>query len=191
MYASCQTSKYHHIVQRYYLPSWAVFECSPIDYTGVWKGWHRNGVLSYKGNFINGKEEGNSLFFHDDGKIDLSFNFKNGIKIGTQTTYYHNGNKHMEHIYDDSGHLLHYTNWWNNGNKSLVQDFSSKGEVLKTWYHNGDIREINNFVKGKYFMIKWNQDGTLNKKTYYDTKGKFLKRELFEKGKLVKTEVDE
>ncbi|PCJ54672.1 MAG: hypothetical protein COA79_21730 [Planctomycetota bacterium] len=34
----------------------------------------------------------------------------------------------------------------------------------------------------------WNEDGTLNKKEYYDEKGKFLKRELFEKGKLVKTE---
>ncbi|PCJ56941.1 MAG: hypothetical protein COA79_17540 [Planctomycetota bacterium] len=35
----------------------------------------------------------------------------------------------------------------------------------------------------------WNKDGTLNKKEYYDPKGIFQKRELFEKGKLVKIEV--
>lgn len=60
------------------------------------------------------------------------------------------------------------------------------------WYESGKVKDQNIYNKGKRISKKeFNIDGTLNKKEYYDSKCKFLKRELFENGKVVEVEVED
>jgi len=64
--------------------------------------------------------------------------------------------------------------------------------VHQYWYDNGILSLNIKYKNGKINLKeKWALDGSLTKKEYYDPKGNFLKREFFEKGKRVKTEVVE
>ncbi|PCJ56727.1 MAG: hypothetical protein COA79_18150 [Planctomycetota bacterium] len=138
MYGSCQSSKWHYIVQNYYTPSWVPFRDEYTfevmaetnigglifieDFTGIWKKWDKQGRKISLNTYINSIESGKQFEWYKSGAISIKKMCNNGLLISIE---------------------------------------------------------------------KRNEDGTLNLKEYYDPKGKFLKRELFEKGKLVKTETEE
>ncbi|PCJ53815.1 MAG: hypothetical protein COA79_22380 [Planctomycetota bacterium] len=159
MYGSDQSSKYHYIIQSYYMPDYLPelmikkritdYERfnSSREFTGKWVSWYKNGVKFCEGEMGNGKEYGKSVIWFENGSKYVESEMNNGLINGKATIWYENGMKEFE--------------------GQCVDDLPL--DVLKFW----------------------NQDGTLNKKEYYDSKGKFQKRELFEKGKLVKTETDE
>lgn len=138
MYGNCQSSKFHYLMQAYWMPQNAPILISKNryndiseknlvlkvdeDYSGEWYWWPQHGGGYSRTNYLHGKKNGKS------------------------------------------------TGWDEFGNKLLEYE----------WVNNTLISEIS-----------WNQDGTLNKKEYYNNNGEFQKRELFEKGKLIKTETTE
>ena len=111
-----------------------------------------------------------NTWFQSGAKFSES-EMKDGLENGIGTLWFDNGTKYVESEMKDGLVNGKSTIWHENGVKWVEGSFKD-GE------HNG-------------LSVTWNKDGTLNKKDYYDEKGNFQKRELFEKGKLVKTEVVE
>lgn len=138
MYGNCQSSKYHYLMQAYWMPQNApililkeryndLSEKNSVlkvgeNYTGEWYWWPQNGGGYSLTNYLNGKKNGKST------------------------------------VWDEFGNKLIEYEWVNN---TLILE------------------------------ISWSQKGTLNKKEYYGVNGDFQKRELFEKGELIKTEMAE
>jgi len=210
MYGNSQTSKWHYMAQRYWMPKylpeklvddqlwWGYhsyssnnysipvifpnrlmfsihqgtysFQKIDLKYTGVWQAWDIDGELEHKGSFKNGIEHGLHNFYSKD-RLYYEGTWANGKKDGEHTAYYDNSRKN----YVVNFYLGNYS-----------------GDV-KSWFYDGTKEYEGQFSDDFPVGIhsEYNKDGTLNKKEYYDLKGNFQKRELFEKGKLVKTEVEE
>ena len=49
---------------------------------GPWEIYHKNGQLSWKGNFVNGKRNGFCESYWESGQVFFKGNFLNGIEIG-------------------------------------------------------------------------------------------------------------
>jgi antitoxin component YwqK of YwqJK toxin-antitoxin module len=58
---------------------------------GYWEDYYLNGVLSYKGSFINGKKDGVWEEYWRNGKLYSKGNYVNGIWEGNWEWYYDNG----------------------------------------------------------------------------------------------------
>jgi len=119
-------------------------------------------------------------------------------------------------IYDKYSGKWH--RWYKSGNKEASSDIINSLVHGKSigWFENGNLKFVCEFIDGKangssefwhlngvkscawiykndniISSIYWNVDGNILLKEYYGSKEKLQKRELFEKGKLVKTEVVE
>ncbi|PCJ55058.1 MAG: hypothetical protein COA79_21210 [Planctomycetota bacterium] len=108
--------------------------------------------------------------WYEDGEERGVYNFKKGYWVGKSKEWYLDGRLHSIIDCNQLNKTTKFEQWYKNGNKSFIKIYRA----------------------GKYISkVHWNKDGSLNMKEYYDTKGNSQKRELFEKGKLVGTEVVE
>lgn len=179
MYGSCQTTKYHYIAQRYwmpdYLPEWLLknnrheFGNLIVDdnFTGKWIDWYKNGYRECEGYYVNGKETGILLGWNNEGVLLSKDNYKNGRLDGLCESWYENGNKYgVTRYLNDNEHGIQ-TWWFINNNKKMELTFKNNMQI-----------------SGLY----WLPDGTLYKKEYFGESGNFEKREFFEHKKIIKTE---
>ncbi|PCJ51380.1 MAG: hypothetical protein COA79_26415 [Planctomycetota bacterium] len=175
MYGSSQSSKWHYIIQRYYmivyLPRGMYIDLRvglsgmlpPRNYSGTWITWYKNGNLQSKVKINKGEEMAN-VWWNEDATL------------------------YKKEYYDSKGYLQKREHFKNN---KLIESISNALTIF--WYENGVKKSEEYYKDHKLYGLRiyWHKDGTLNKKEYYDSKGNFLKRMLFEKGQLVKTEVVE
>jgi antitoxin component YwqK of YwqJK toxin-antitoxin module len=66
------------------------------QYHGYWEWYHSNGNISWKGNFINGKEDGYWEDYWANGNLDYKGNFINGRPIGYWEWYHYCYNSIIE-----------------------------------------------------------------------------------------------
>lgn len=87
MYASCQTSKWHFIFQRYYvsayMPDWLNYDLGLSisyysNYTGVWTTWHHNGAMKSQGEYLNLVPIGEHLGWWENGALKSSAKYVKG-----------------------------------------------------------------------------------------------------------------
>jgi len=108
--------------------------------------------------------------------------------------------------------------WYRNGSKHYEENYKNgkRNGFSPVWYENGDVKAELNYIEGKMDGLQsfwylnrrkimtriynngvsvssvfWDKNGVINKKELFDPKGNPLKVEVFEKGKLVRTEVGE
>ena len=76
LFGSCQTSKYHYIVQCYYWPKqeFGIIDV-PNNYNGQWRMWNKNGKLQFSCFFINGKAHGVLKRWHGNGNLRSKDNY--------------------------------------------------------------------------------------------------------------------
>ncbi|PCJ54308.1 MAG: hypothetical protein COA79_22110 [Planctomycetota bacterium] len=99
-----------------------------------------------------------------------------------------------DHVYEIPDDTCEINHWDRKGGLVYSGKYENGVEIgdHKYWYDNGILSLKIKYKNGKINLKEnWALDGSLKEKEYYDQKGKFQKRELFEKGKLVKTEVEE
>ncbi|PCJ51442.1 MAG: hypothetical protein COA79_26280 [Planctomycetota bacterium] len=188
MYGSCQTSRYHYMCQMYWmeknLPEWMKSDKNLFyrikkvpqailrydDYSGIWRTWHRNWNIKSRFGYLRGNRHGWNDSFWDNGIKRVSCFYVEGKMQGMKKHWYPNEKK------------MYVGNYLNSFPEGKHEE----------WYDNGERRSVEEYHQRKLLSkVNWNPDGTLRSKEYYDSKGNFQKRELFEKGKLVKTEVEE
>jgi len=177
MYGSCQSSKWHYIIQNYYmeeqLPEWmlmnrmvynstgtkvikiAVYE----HYEGVWNEWYRNGNIKYSGTWKNKKTEGKHIAWYIN-------------EVKESVTAYNSG-KPVSLIY-----------WEENGEE--LQSW------FKTYHKNGTKKEIKTMMDGNVSSIEeWDENGSIVSKKYFEYGGEFIKKEYFKNNVVFKTETEE
>ena len=105
-----------------------------------------------------------------EGMLKIKANYKNGANHGEFSAWYDNGKRHYKaNLVNGEKHGKLF--WW-------MRDGSSY--CIQQWEFGVPI---SSFV--------YNKDGALNKKEYYNEKGNFQRRELFENNKPIKTETQE
>lgn len=114
MYGSCQTSKWHYIVQNYHMPSilpkWMLikerFSSGEIkvykNYTGKWMGWYKDGKKRYLSYILKGEVEGRIEEWYPNGTPQLLSFCKNGKRSGKHIEWHENGQKRCEIIYKEN-----------------------------------------------------------------------------------------
>ena len=104
-------------------------------------GFTKEGQVSYKGDFKNGKAEGLWITFFPDGKPRWEGIKKNGLNDGPFTMWYENGRKKLEGFYQNGKKHGKSTAWYQNGAKwqhKFYQDGTSIG-TWKKWDENGKL----------------------------------------------------
>ena len=95
---------------------------------GLWESYHKNGQLSSKGSYKDGKEDGLWEHYYDNGQLFLNANFEDGKEDGLWEYYY------------DNGQLLEKGNQKNGKQDGLWKYYNKDGTTRKT----------KNFKDGKF-----------------------------------------
>ena len=74
-------------------------------YTGKCYTTHDNGKLGMGGYYVNGKMNGNWIWWYKNGNKKRYTQYKNGVKHGKNIYYYKNGVKKSEIIYDNNRNI--------------------------------------------------------------------------------------
>ncbi|PCJ53326.1 MAG: hypothetical protein COA79_22885 [Planctomycetota bacterium] len=150
---------------------WPEYSRVEVNYSGFYHGWSINGILEYKGEYLNGKLDGDYEFYDDSGFILISGSKVKGIKHGVYRSFYKKNKIKFIIHYSDGKYEGMFESWFENGNKKyegLFLDGNAKG-----------LHE------------EWNKDGTFNIKAYYDSKDNFRRREFYQNNKLYQIEIEE
>lgn len=141
------------------------------NYTGVWNQWYRNGELKSMSILKNSKVNGLHETFFEDGSKQYSGGYINGKIDGKHQGWFVNGGQKFS-CFTVKGEMNgEYTRWR-----------SSSGSKESIRYFDKDVLRK---------LECWNENEAQSFIEYYDNKGNFLKRERFEKGKLIKTEMEQ
>ena len=76
---------------------------------GEGKFYTEDGMLSFQGNFADGKPDGVFYNYYPDGQIHNEMNYKNGIKDGSQKVYDEKGNLIAEVVFENGEPISGYT----------------------------------------------------------------------------------
>ncbi|MDC3218556.1 hypothetical protein OAU12_03350 [Flavobacteriaceae bacterium] len=90
-------------------------------YTGDCESRWINKQLKSSQHYVDGKDDGEWLFYYIDGTIQTKAYFKEGVRIGKWEYFYENGMPWKVQTYDSLGNK---TGKW--------KTFSEKGELIKT-----------------------------------------------------------
>ena len=63
----------------------------PKNYTGQWVTKYKNGQVSFKGKYVNGKQEGDCVYYFENGKIRFQGSYLSGLKTGEWVAYFDTG----------------------------------------------------------------------------------------------------
>lgn len=176
MYGSCQNSKFHYIVQAYYMPNLIRKDLDKerIDFTGKWTRWYKSGAKNDEG-YIGGKKNGNYTYWDESGVKTYEIEYKNGI-LNMRTWWYLSGLKEEVEEYKD-GELNKRTWWYNGGAKQAIvehKDYKVNGKFI-SWFESGAMKE-----EGEY------KDGILNGKfTIWFDSGKKKAECEYKDGKII------
>ena len=67
---------------------------------GLWKVYHPNGQLKYKGNYVNGYQDGYWEVYYSNGKLWHKGNYVNGDRHGYWEHYFTDGEVYYKGYYD-------------------------------------------------------------------------------------------
>ena len=119
------------------------------NYTGLWETYWPNGVIKFRANFVDGKEEGEWLCYWDNGNLaQRGVNVK-GVCDGVWTDYSYDGHKSRVGRYVNGKPEGLWVSFWDDGSVMHEQEyvgglehgysrhFSYEGELI----HEGEFRE--------------------------------------------------
>jgi len=127
-------------------------------------------VLDYKGEFDDGRMDGDGVLYHWNGKPEYDGDFKEGLYHGKGTLYYYDGTikyegKWKKGYYDNKG-TLYYSNgnieYEGEWNKGMLSGTTRDGRG-KSYYENGQLKYDGDWNKGEYHGKGklYNEDGSL------------------------------
>jgi antitoxin component YwqK of YwqJK toxin-antitoxin module len=163
-----------------------------IGLHGPYESYNEEGVLMSKGQYANGRANGEWRYYFFDGKLSEVKTFKDDFGIGTWIGYhYATGKVAYTEVYDNEKYywpIPHTTRFNEQGKivfeKEILQD--GKG-FERTYQDNGTPIETKIFYHGpselsEYFS--YFNSGQLKRKTYYRAKNDTLSAEYFEDGNI-------
>lgn len=118
-------------------------------YSGIWEIYWPNGVVKFRANYVDGKEEGECLCYWDNGNLA-----QRGVKVGGEcdgiwTDYDYEGYKTLQGRYVNGKQEGLWVSFWDDGSVMKEREyvaglehgysrhFSYEGELI----HEGEFRE--------------------------------------------------
>ena len=83
----------------------------PKNYTGEWVTKYKDGKVSFKGKYVNGKQVGECVYYFENGKIRFKGAYLDGLKDGEWTAYFDTGQIRFKAKYlkgDQVGDRVYY-----------------------------------------------------------------------------------
>ncbi|WP_017732228.1 toxin-antitoxin system YwqK family antitoxin [Nafulsella turpanensis] len=133
------------------------------DGKGTYKEFYPNGELKAEGLYIDGKSEGEWIFYHPNGAIEAKGSYLNGTRQGKWVYFHANGEKAAEGVYTDGLREGDWRFYHKNGQLSSegkMQEGQKDGYwvLYNRW---GDYKGEGNFVKGEGEYKEFHQNGRL------------------------------
>ena len=89
-FGSCQSTRFHYIVQIYILRD-IEDVYPPSKYTGVWRTWHKNGELESEFSYRNGKLHGECFCWSNLGVLRVYAKYRDGSLVEPPKIYSKDG----------------------------------------------------------------------------------------------------
>jgi len=136
----------------------------PVDYSGTWNMWERDGTLVYTINFLNGINHGYLLIYHGNGNIHTKDNWVNGQMNGPSFSYFPNGN--IDTVSGNKDGKIHgrMSSYYENGFLRFVCTFVDGDQSGLVRYYSNDGK-VNSLM-----YVNQNPNGTGAKETYIYSK---------------------
>lgn len=184
--------------------------CNGKKCNGLVEEFYINGNPKQSGVYDNGSIVGRIQTYYENGERQHLGQVKNGRRFNQWTWYFPNGQTEVIHQYDSFGRIEIELSFHENGkimeyqiNKNdsaclkLKNTYYESGQIssryfqpncdngneirhLRQYYNNGTLK-----IKGQY--LNRNKNGNFD---YYNNKGKIIKTEKYDNGKLIKTVIN-
>ncbi|MCE1187618.1 MAG: hypothetical protein LWX56_00635 [Ignavibacteria bacterium] len=170
LFCSCKNSISHDKLQVRNDIAYEVNQDKP--YSGEVVKKTSGGTKEYEENYVNGKLDGKTTWYHDNGKKSSVTNYVNGIIEGEKLEYYNDGNTQAVSNYKN-GQCVSQTRFYKNGQKMFEGKFFDGEELagnVKYYDENGavnyDVTIDNKKLYNRFFWKSSNEDAYyLNKHT--------------------------
>lgn len=139
---------------------------------GKWEYFHgRSGRLLSKGEYVDGKREGEWKWYYEDGTLKEVSRFKNGNREGESEQYFPNGLPSFKASYKNGSLDGNYTAYDISGYKTqsgTMENGKLEGTVT-TYYEDGTTKATINYLGGKLSgeLTLYSIDGKISKKVSY------------------------
>lgn len=163
-----------------------------IGLNGPYESYNEEGILIAKGQYENGRANGEWRYYFFDGKLSEVKTFKDDFGIGTWIGYhYATGKVAYTEVYDNEKYywpIPHTTRFNEQGKIVFEKEILQDGNGFERSYQdNGTPIETKIFYHGpselsEYFS--YFNSGQLKRKTYYRAKNDTLSAEYFEDGSI-------
>lgn len=161
-----------------------------IGLNGPYESYNEEGVLVAKGQYANGRANGEWRYYFFDGKLSEVKTFKDDFGIGTWIGYhYSTGKIAYTEVYDNEKYYwpVPHTSRYNEQGKVVYEkEIMKDGKGFeRSFFENGLPNEIKIFYHGPSELSEYYSyfnSGQLKRKTYYRAKNDTLSAEFFEDG---------
>ncbi|MDQ3111535.1 MAG: tetratricopeptide repeat protein, partial [Bacteroidota bacterium] len=139
---------------------------------GKWKYFHgRTGRLFSKGDYVNGKREGEWVWFYEDGTLKETSRFENGVREGKSEQFYDNGLPSFKTSYKNGLLEGEYSAYDITGYKtqSGIMSNGKLNGIVTTYHEDGTENAKLNYFNGQLSgeLIIYTIDGKVSKKANY------------------------
>jgi antitoxin component YwqK of YwqJK toxin-antitoxin module len=163
-----------------------------IGLHGPYESYNEEGVLMSKGQYANGRANGEWRYYFFDGKLSEVKTFKDDFGIGTWIGYhYATGKVAYTEVYDNDKYFwpVPKTTRYNEKGQVVYEKeilLDGKGYV-KSYFDNGLPNDITIYYHGPSEISEYYayfETGRLKRKTYFRAKNDTLSAEYFEDGSM-------
>jgi hypothetical protein len=163
---------------------------------GWFKSYYEDGTIKSSATFLNGLQNGKTVFFYKRGKMEQEVFWKNGKSYGNANYYFQNGKLDTYSCYDLFGEIMYVMKWDSLGNKikeeglaisinrqiNFPSDSVPLGKELTLNYTAAQPPNHTTFVKIKEINVKGEElseqtypiiENTVTYKKTFNHKGKY------------------
>jgi|TARA_Y100000031_G_C8158959_1_gene355970 antitoxin component YwqK of YwqJK toxin-antitoxin module len=123
---------------------------STEPFTGTVVSYHKNGQLSYKGTYKNGKKVGPFVSYHKNGQLWGKETYKDGERDGPYVSYHKNGQLWRKGTFKNGELDGPFVSYWNNGQlwgKGTYKNGKRDG-LLVVYHENGKLKSKGTYRNG-------------------------------------------
>ena len=163
-----------------------------LGLNGPYESYNEEGVLISKGQYIDGRKNGEWRFYFFDGKLSEVKTYKDDFGVGTWTSYhYSNGKVALTEVFNDEKYywpVPHTTRYNEQGKVVYEKELLLDGRGFeKSYFDNGTPNDITIYYHGPSEISEYYayfETGRLKRKTYLRAKNDTLSAEYFEDGSM-------
>ena len=163
-----------------------------IGLNGPYESYNEEGVLVSKGQYVDGRKDGEWRIYFFDGKLSHVQTYKDDFGIGTWVSYnYNTGKIETTEVFNDEKYywpVPHTTRYNEQGKVVYEKELLLDGRGFeKSYFDNGTPNDITIYYHGPSEISEYYayfETGKLKRKTYYRAKNDTLSAEYFEDGSI-------